>query len=423
MAYENIRLRKRNFTVVDGYFYMIDENQDALIVKTDDGTQAYSYPLGTVLSNEVRSLEYDGRYFWTLERPGSNTIIIRQWLINNYALEQQDVITLQPGSGPGAGINWDSLAFTVEHYQCQTSADLNPTDVIIGVTGLGFNLNDTDRMDSASLVTIGPNASGEYEELDPVTINTGSFTINAPGLQNFYAQGTRIVFSNRLWVFNDYSGTTSQGAIYEIPFPLGTTVGVTPAAEAGAFADVNSCTFFDMSDTFGGATNSKNSICYVKATNMIFLDPRDFDTSFGSMVMDNLEDDQLNTIPIYDLAMEGVNVYRLQEKATYYGTTYPWSSYNYQLSTLEQFITSISLSADPAILPADTVSTSTITAIVRDQFNNPISSKPVTFTEDDSVGYISPPTTVNTDSDGIAQVTYNAGNTAREVKITATASQ
>ena len=37
MAYENIVLRKRNMTMVDGYFYSIDEDQDALIVKTDDG--------------------------------------------------------------------------------------------------------------------------------------------------------------------------------------------------------------------------------------------------------------------------------------------------------------------------------------------------------------------------------------------------
>ena len=38
MAYENITLRKRNVVVVDGYFYMIDEDLDNLIVKTDDGS-------------------------------------------------------------------------------------------------------------------------------------------------------------------------------------------------------------------------------------------------------------------------------------------------------------------------------------------------------------------------------------------------
>jgi len=39
MAYENITLRKQNVVVVDGYFYMMDEDTDSLIVKTDDGTR------------------------------------------------------------------------------------------------------------------------------------------------------------------------------------------------------------------------------------------------------------------------------------------------------------------------------------------------------------------------------------------------
>ena len=50
-------------------------------------------------------------------------------------------------------------------------------------------------------------------------------------------------------------------------------------------------------------------------------------------------------------------------------------------------------------------------------------AKPVYFTEDDSLGEIIGPNPANTDSDGVAKTTYRAGNTAREVKITATAQQ
>jgi len=129
-------------------------------------------------------------------------------------------------------------------------------------------------------------------------------------------------------------------------------------------------------------------------------------------------------IPIYDVTIWGDNVYRLQLKATYYGTTYTFagSAYSYQLSTLNPFITSISLSADPAILPADLVSTSQITAIVKDQFLNPIASKLVYFTDDDANGYImgSP---ASTNANGVATVSYKAGSTANEVRITATAQQ
>jgi len=123
--------------------------------------------------------------------------------------------------------------------------------------------------------------------------------------------------------------------------------------------------------------------------------------------------------------MEGVNVYRLQRKATYYGATYTFSdgTYSYQLSTLEPFITSISLRANPAILPANGVNTSQITAIVKDQHNLPIGGKLVYFTDDDANGAITGPNPANTDSDGVAETTYTAGTAAREVKITATAQQ
>ena len=167
-----------------------------------------------------------------------------------------------------------------------------------------------------------------------------------------------------------------------------------------------------------------NSICYVKGTNTIFLDPDDLDNSFASMTMDNIESDQATNIAIYDLAIEGTNVYRLQLKATYYGSTanFEDGTYNYQLSSLNPFITSISLSADPAILPANGVNTSDITAIVKDQFNLPIEARQVYFTDDDPNGSIvSSP--VNTDANGEAATIYVAGTSAREVRITATAQQ
>ena len=80
--------------MVDGYFYMIDQDQDSLIVKTDDGTQAYSYPLDTTIINEIKSLEFDGRNFWSLENPGSGTVIIRRWYIYNYVFKLRNTFTL-----------------------------------------------------------------------------------------------------------------------------------------------------------------------------------------------------------------------------------------------------------------------------------------------------------------------------------------
>ena len=413
MSYENITLRKQNVTMVDGYFYMVDEDQDALVVKTDDGTQAYSYPLDTTITNTVKSIEHDGRNFWSLENPGGNTIIIRRWNVENYVLKLRDTFTLSPGAH-----NYDSVAFTVQHYHLRFSGNEASGQSNLSVsTDSKFTLNA--QLTSGMTAFLGPNSSGESEE---ISVNsTGVDYINVNGTTTYaYATNDPISFYNRIWVFNDFDGTDAgSGGLYKINAYTGSYMTHTAG---GAYQNINSCTFFDMNDVYG---NDTNAICYVKATNLIFLDPDDLTDSFGSMTMDNLEDDLATVIPIYDLTMYGSNVYRLQRKATYYGTTYTFadSTYNYQLSTLDAFITSISLRADPAILPANGVNTSTITAIVKDQFNLPISSKLVTFTEDDPNGEITGSNPANTDSDGVATTTYTAGTTAREVKITATAQQ
>ena len=84
MAYENIRLRKQNFTVVEGYFWMVDEDTDSVVVKTDDGSIAFSYPLDTTITETVKSLEYDGYNIWTLRATDTDEVTIDRWYISNY---------------------------------------------------------------------------------------------------------------------------------------------------------------------------------------------------------------------------------------------------------------------------------------------------------------------------------------------------
>ncbi|GAG14307.1 unnamed protein product, partial [marine sediment metagenome] len=52
MSYENLKLKKRNFTVDQGYFYMLDEDQDNLLQKTDDGNTAFSYPFDILMTKQ-----------------------------------------------------------------------------------------------------------------------------------------------------------------------------------------------------------------------------------------------------------------------------------------------------------------------------------------------------------------------------------
>lgn len=415
MAYENVRLRKGNFTIVDGYYWTMDEDTDSLIVKTDDGTIAFSYPLDTTITETVKCMEYDGKNIWTLRETGTDQVTIDRWYINNYVCTQRDSFDFVPG--PSHKYNVD--AFTVEHYHIEFSANEAAGQAVLSVT-------DGSEAASGYTVVLGPNSLGQSEEKTVNSASAGSININ--GTTTYaYDSGDPISFYKKIWIFNNYDGLdSSTGALYEIDAYTGSVITKTAT---GAFQDVKACTFygvpkyvFDRSVGPSTVDPRYNSICYVKGTNLIFLDPDDVTTGFSSMTMDNVENDQATNIDIYDLAIEGTNVYRLQLKATYYGSTSSWSTYNYQLSSLNPFITSISLRADPAILPANGVNTSTITAIVKDQFNLPIQSKQVYFTDDDDNGAITT-SPANTDANGVATTVYVAGTTAREVRITATAQQ
>jgi len=452
MSYENITLLRRNMTMVDGYFYMLEHSQDAMIVKTDDGTQAYSYPLDTVITNQVVSLEWDGRNFWSLENPTGDSVLIKMWNFENYILKQRkDFLIKDTGTH-----YFDANALAVEHYHIRFKSDASIGSSIISMYQPKTHAADMDLIDklSGQTISLGPNSNGQVEDIvvNTVTVQAiGQETIynvnlNSPttyaydgptvsGSGDYRARyGDPASFNTRLWLFNNRSElSTSTGALYSMS-PT-TLMGGLDWIPGGEYQGVQSATFFDIPnyvfDRDWQSTPSNdafnwpkfNSIAYVRTSNLIFLNPNDFSESYGSMTMDNVHQNQTSILPVYDLTMEGVNVYRLQEDATYYGTTYPWSSYNYQLSTLEPFITSISLRANPAILPANGVNVSVITAIVKDQFNLPIAGKLVYFTEDDPNGSISGSNPGNTDSDGVASTAYTAGTTAREVKITATAQQ
>ncbi|GAH00858.1 unnamed protein product, partial [marine sediment metagenome] len=118
MSYENVKLRRRNFTVDDGYFYMFDEDQDSLLQKTDDGNTAFTYPLDILMTSEVLSVEYDGVYFWSLEQgPASYEVSIKRWEIDNYVCKLQQTFPVLSGTAciPGSH-KFDSEAFSVEHY-------------------------------------------------------------------------------------------------------------------------------------------------------------------------------------------------------------------------------------------------------------------------------------------------------------------
>lgn len=419
MAYENVKFRKRNLSVVEGYFYMMDEDSDTLLKKTDDGTTAFTYPLDTLMTSEVKSLEYDGVYFWSLEDGSEDdVVIIKRWHIDNYVCKLKHTYTIASGTYGGSPHKFDSNAFSVEHYHTYLTSPASS-----GTSNIYLNEYWDSGNISGKVLHIGPNSNGEYEDIEVSTTISGGVTLQTP-VSYDYDSNDPVQYYTNIWLFNNFNGTSSDsGGLYNFS-ATNTSFSYVNHYPGGAYKDIQAATFYKV-DSFT-EYGEVDTLAYIKATNMLFVNTGSAGATlpyYGSMVMDNIQSDEATVIPVYDLSMDDQNVYRLQLKATYYGSTSTWSTYNYQMASLNSFVTSLALAAYPGILAANTVSTSSIQATVKDQFGQPVIGRLVYFTEDDAVGSITGGTPISTDSDGKAQTTYKSGNTAREVKITATVEQ
>lgn len=425
MASENIKLIKSqqdNFTVDQGYFYTFDHDQDSLLQKTDDGNTSFSYPFDTLLANVstdvVKSAEFDGVYFWSLQNK-SNKVSIKRWKVDNYICKLQqtfDYLDSDPSH------TYDSNAFSVAHYHTQLTSAVVSGATTIYIDNysddsvlMGFTTTSGDGL----TMHLGPNSNGEEEDIEVSATVSGGVTVSG-STQYGYAEDDLVNFYTYIWMFNDYNGVSSAtGALYKFDAYTGDYV---TRYAGGAYKDVGAATFYKV-DSFATYGNV-DTLAYVKGTNTLFVNVGAAGATlpyYGSMVMENIKLDEATVIPIYDICMDDQNIYRLQDVPD--GTNTTWSAYSYLLSSLDAFVTSISLAAYPAIIAANTIATTDIIAIVKDQFLQPIVGRLVYFTEDDPVGSITGGTPKNTDSDGKAETIYTSGDAAREVKITAVVEQ
>ena len=426
MAGENIKLSttyQPNVTVHQGYFFTFDYGQDNLLQKTDDGNTAFSYPFDVLLTGAVYDAQFDGVYFWSEENSNYGspstpaTVTIKRWKIENYVCKlQQTFVYTSDGSN-----SYNSSAIGIEHYHTTLSAPVTSGATTIYLDKYSDNstlMNFTTTSGANLILHLGPNSNAEEEDVTISGTSVSGVVLSTP-VQYDYDQDDVVNFYTYLWVFNNFNGIdSSTGSLYK--FDAYTGAYITKYA-SGAYKDVKAATFYNVNSF--AEYGDVDTLCYVKGTNTLFINVGAAGATlpyYGSMVMDNISSDSVTVLVVYSLAMDDQNIYRLQIRQD--GASGDWGTYNYQLSTLDAFVTSISLGSYPATIAANAISTSDVVAVVKDQFLQPIPSRLVNFTDDDPVGFIVT-TPVSTNSQGVAQTSYRSGTSAREVKVTATVEQ
>lgn len=399
MAYDNIKFKKPNMTIAGNYFYLFDEDWGVLVEKTDDGSISFTYPLGALITSTVTSLEHDGINFWSMQNI-TGGVSIKRWQIENSIVELKDTFNFTP--------NFVSETFTVEHYHDTLASGITTGNNIVYLN------NYTNTVSSGIVLTLGPNSSNQYEEVDVSTVS-GSAIILVSGTQNSYDSGNAVNFYNHLWIFNSYS----NGALHKADAYTGSNIVTYNVSE---YDNTTACTFARVTVPSFSAVDA---LAYEKDANLKFLNIATM-APYNIMIMDNLKADGVTHIKIYDLAIHGETLYRLQDEAAYYGVNNDWGAlYNYQVSPVRSFLDSITVAAAPVILPANGYNITKVTAVVTDQYGEGVIYKPVVLTDDDVDGYIltNPVYTDVFFGTGAATTHYRAGVTVRLVTIEGTATQ
>lgn len=471
MARENIRLQEGNFTSDGTYFYSMLDGSQVLQQKVDDGTVAFSYPLDTTIPGNIKEIEWDGVYFWTLEaRTGGTGITVRKWGIESFICKQQQKFEFIDG----AVHTYDSDAFAVENYRLSVGINDN------GAGGYTYNMQDVHVSDNSMLEPgdvltfvrrttsaaqrVGTSFVEQATVQNTISGSTTLVRLTAPMQGNPHGDGKGfrgpnididtlggvnpptpddVFVTKYLWIANDNSpNAPGTPSLYKVRASNGSNL---VQFSGSQYNDINGMAFYAKMNTGTGLDDANatkyNTTVAVESANggrqtyallargsiLLF-----FNTTTNvidrSMIMNNIKVDTVSIWDVSDMWVGGVEpnivLYRLQQGTTYKNQSLvlvneSWSDYNYEKQLLRRVVNSIAVTASPSVIPADGASTSAITAVLRDQYNNLVpSGKQVNWAEDSGGNRLASAQTP-TDEFGVAKNTYTSGTTEQDVKITA----
>ena len=393
MVLENVRLEYGNACTDRTHSYIAScsySQQSILEVDKLSGSLHKSWPLDFLIS-EVFSMEYDGYYWWTMEKT-SGGCTIRKW--EKYANTVAKLVKTFTYTSFG----YQPEAFCVENYN---------TELDIGgyVGDYTITVDDSTNFISGRKLIIGPsNEVGyvdDYNERDILSVVGNDITLSTPLSSNF-SGGVPVYTTKSFWIFVD-------GEVRKFSPITGSTL---LSSNNVLYRDIYAATFFS------------NYIMFNKGCAIYWLDP-DSVSIYTSMAIDNLKADRSSTHTIYDMFGYDNVLYRLQDNTSYLdgGTWYNtnWATYNLEDSQTVPEVYMIAMYPASPKMPAIngveiTTVSSTIYCSIYDQFFSPVSAKVVNFTT--SAGIVIPQQTT-TDTNGRCETAYIGDSMVGLVTITA----
>lgn len=403
----NIQIQHGNFTIdrSGSSFYTMDHVATTLIQKNSSGTVTQTYTLETSIT-EVLSLQFDGYYYWSIEKPIINGFRVRKWEIglDTIVRVRSDYLF-----SPDAINSYDVNSIAIEAYT-------DSLDNLVTAGTSSFDVVDGEAIRTGDNIIVGPSTAVGFETLfsfTSVTDKVGNTVTVSPPLDKTFSPGDIIVFSRRIFAFSNTAPGGLNGALYAYRTRDGFLLSLDVS---NVYSQVRAATFF------------KDKIMFVKGSEVIWLNP-DSQTIFKSQAVDNSTKDRSGFIETFDLDGFSENIYRLEQEHVFFDETFDrWESqdwsplFNYNLSAVIPQVYFVALKAQPQILhksasgidPDDLDSSIVVTVL--DQFRTPVPNRIVDFT---STGGPLSSIQETTDANGQARVTYTASSFPGDVTITA----
>ena len=367
MTHENINLNSPNMTGDrdNGYFYTFYSDSGITSMyqhhKNVPGNPINNtYPTNEDIVNEVVCVQFDGYYYWTMERQ-TNGVTIKRWELVSNILYKRDVFSYSDNSST----TYDSYSFVVDSYS--DSLDLQ---AILGAVEI--TVSDGDVFNIGDTVVIGPSTNGsfvgEYESVNITSKSGDVLTLSVP-LTKSFGSADKIYIVRYFYLFNKYSPyDKSKGSLLKYVWDTGI---LEDYDSSHMFGDVKACCFY------GGR------LMFIKGNEVIFITPTTLSV-FKYMSIENLDVNRADNVDIEALWVYSDVLYSLQSKYVYFddGTSLweeeDWApKYNYVTSSLLPVNFFIELKAEPNIIhaissPSIPSTTSNITVTVLDQYRIPI---------------------------------------------------